>query len=55
MQKKETFLPTLPSLHNTNVNEWMNFVCLLKKNEIKYHISADNKHEKFQMKDFFFF
>lgn len=55
MQKKETFLPTPPSLHNTNVNEWMNFVCLLKKNEIKYHISADNKHEKFQMKDFFFF
>lgn len=46
--KYETFLPT-PSLHNSDMNEWILFR-LAKKN----HISADNKHEKIQMKGIFF-
>lgn len=48
MCKKETFLLTPTSLHNSNMNEWI-YSALQKKN----YISADNKHEKFQMKGIF--
>lgn len=50
--KKEIFLATPPSLHNSNMSEWILFRLAKRK---KNPISADNKHEKFQMKGFFFF
>lgn len=52
VKKKETFLLTPTSLHNSNMNEWILFSFAKKK---KNRILADNKHEKFQMKGFFLF